>query len=74
MLLIQATFLKYQFNGAHKMKIKQSKQNTQLEICNDTCTCIVNKFYMIRIQLKDTFLGNLYQTQNTWNLCWYPDI
>lgn len=67
MLLIQATFLKYQFNGAHKMKIKQSKQNTQLEICNDTCTCIVtvNKFYMNRIQLKDTSQGNLYQTQNT---------
>lgn len=65
MLLIQATFLKYQFNGALKMKIKQSKHNTQLEISNDTCTCIVNKFYMIRIQLKDTFLGNLYQTQNT---------
>lgn len=65
MPLIQAPFLKYQFNGAHKMKIKQSKQNAQLEICNDICTCIVNKFYMIRIQLKDTFLGNLYQTQNT---------
>lgn len=65
MLFIQAPFLKHQFNGALKMKIKQSKQNTQLEICNDTCTCIVNKFYMIRIQLKDTFLGNLYQTQNT---------